>query len=256
MTCSSTLGAVESFVSLGHVHLPIFGLFVAAGLMGAMALGLKTARLSGVDPDALWDLGVVSMLAGFLLSRLLLVAENVSLFLRFPMALLELPALSAGGVLLTIVIALWYIRHRELSFIGVVEADIPGAALVACFYNLGRFAGGTREGMPTAVPWAVSSAFGRVHPFELYMGAAWLVVCGITVAILRRRPRRGETLGWGMILCGFANAVGDFFHLPNLLYGTELLDRIQVRGIALIVIGGLPRGLAYGDACAVPDHRI
>ena len=36
---------MHSFLSLGHLHIPIYGLFAAAGLMCAMALGLRTAPL-------------------------------------------------------------------------------------------------------------------------------------------------------------------------------------------------------------------
>lgn len=207
--------------------------------MSALALGLLTSRLARVNRDAFWDLCVVSVLSAFLLSRLLLVAENLQVFFHYPLAVLELPALSAGGVLLTIVVALGYMRRRGLPIVGVLEAGAPCAALLACFYKVGEFAGGTREGMPTDMPWAVGSSFGRVHPFELYMAAAWLVVCVVLIGILRRGLPRGQSLGWAMILSGLVNTVTDFFHLPNLLYGTEMLDRIEWRGIELIVLGSL-----------------
>lgn len=234
-----TLSCVESFVSLGQIHLPIFGLFVAAGLMGAMALGLRTAGFARVDRDAFWDLSFVTALSAFLLSRVLLIAENVQLFLHFPIAVLELPLVSAGGVLATLVVVVWYVRRRKLPFVGVLEAAAPGAALLCCCYRLGEFAGGTRDGMPTEVRWAVGSSFGRVHPVELYMAASWLAVCGVLYVVLKRGLPRGETLGLAMILFGLVNTVTDFFHLPSQVYKNETLDKIEWRGLELMVFGGL-----------------
>lgn len=207
--------------------------------MASLALALRTARLANVDRDALWDLSFVTVLSAFLLSRVLLVAENLQVFVHYPMAVLELPALSAGGVLLTLVVAIWYMRRRRLPFVGVLEAAAPSVALLSSFYRLGEYAGGRREGMPTDVPWAVGSSFGRVHPVELYMAVSWLIVCGALYVILRRGLPRGETLAWAMILYGLVNTVTDFFHLPSQLYLNETLDRIEWRGIELMVSGGL-----------------
>ena len=77
---------MESFISLGRLHIPIAGIFAAAGLMCAMVLGLRTAALAGVDPDEFWNLGFVTVIAALVISRAVLVIENLSTFLRFPIA--------------------------------------------------------------------------------------------------------------------------------------------------------------------------
>lgn len=228
----------------------MFALIAAAGLMGSMGLGLRTAVLARIDPDAFWDLGVITVITAFVLSRAILVAENLSTFRQFPAEVLDLPLLNSAGELPTLALAFWYIRRRKMSLLGVLDAAAPCVALLFSFMALAQFADGTREGMPTSVPWAVQSLFGRVHPVELYSMLAWVVAGLAMYRLLQRQSRRGQTAFCGLILAGLIYALTDFFRLPNQLYGTQVLDGIQWRGIEMIVLGGVL--LAWREA--VPDR--
>ena len=227
---------MHPFISLGRLQLPVFGLFAAAGLMAAMALGLRTARMAGVDRDAFWDAGMLAVFSAFLLSRTLLAVENPRIFFAYPLLLLQLPSLTDGGLLLAAVVTALYIKRRKLPLLGALDAAAPCAALLAAALAFGRVADGTREGMPMAWRWAVASAFGRVHPVEIYSAIAWLATCFGLLWVLARARRAGETAAWGLVLGGLLLFVLDFFHLPSVLYGTAWLDRVQWR--ALMLIGG------------------
>lgn len=247
---------MDSFIALGRLHVPVYALVAAAGLMCSLALGLRTAGLAGIDPDAFWDLGVVSVLAAFVLSRVTLVLEDLTAIRQFPAAILELPWLSASGAPATIIVIFWYLRRRRLPLLGVLDAAAPCGALLWSFFALAEFAAGTREGMPTSVAWAIPSSFGRVHPVELYTMLAWLAAGAATYRILRRQGRPGETGFCGLILAGLVFALTDFFRLPNQLYGNQVLDGIQWRGLELIVLGGVL--LAWREAVpprAAPQPR-
>jgi phosphatidylglycerol:prolipoprotein diacylglycerol transferase len=229
---------VQAFLSLGRLHLPVFGLFAAAGLIAAMLLGQHTARLARVNAGALWDAGMVAVFSAFVLSRALLAAENFSLFLGFPVLLLQAPSLTVGGMVLTAMVCLYYLRRRRLPLLGTLDAAAPCAALLAAFLEMGRMAEGTHEGMPTKVRWAIESPFGRVHPVEVYSAMAWLVLCALLLWLLRRARREGETAAWGLLLGGLAIFALDFFRLPSELFGNPIFDRVQWRAIALMLAGG------------------
>jgi len=230
---------VQSFLSLGRLQIPIYGLFAAVGLMCAMALGLRTARMARADRDALWDTWMVAVVSAFVLSRALLVGENLRLFLHSPMLVLELPSLTHPGEFMTAVIVLLYLRHRRMPLLNVLDAVAPCVALLLAFLSLGTFAEGTREGMPASVPWAVASLFGRVHPVEIYAAIAWGVLSGILLWVLRRARTPGETGAWGLAIGGLVLFVIQFFRLPGVLYQNTLLDGYQLRGLEMMVAGGL-----------------
>jgi phosphatidylglycerol---prolipoprotein diacylglyceryl transferase len=230
---------LEYFLSFGRFHIPIFGLFAAAGLICAMMLGQRTARLARLDPDALWDLGMFIVFTAFLLSRALLVLENFRVFLHYPVLVLELPSLTQGGIALTAAVSYLYVRHRHLPLLKVLDALAPCVALVWAFLDLGTFAGGTREGMPTSFPLSTLSAFGRVHPVEIESAIARAVLCGILLWMLLRLRRPGETAAWGLILGGLVLFFTAFLRLPATLYSNAPLDGIQLRALAAIVAGGV-----------------
>jgi phosphatidylglycerol---prolipoprotein diacylglyceryl transferase len=230
---------VQSFLSLGRFHIPVYGLFAAVGLIAAMALGQWTARRAKLDPDAIWDAGMVTVFAAFVLSRLLLVAENLRTFLVYPVLVLELPSLTKEGALLTAIVAVLYLRRRHLPLLTALDADAPCVALLTMFLCLGRFAEGTRDGMPATVPWAVPSSFGRVQPVELYAAFAALVLCVVLLWILRAERQSGVTVAWGLLLGGLLIFLLDFFRLPQMLYGTRILDGEEWRGLEVFVAGSL-----------------
>ena len=237
---------VHSFLSVGRLHLPVFGLFAAAGLMAAMVLSQRTARWARVDAGALWDAGMGAVFSAFLLSRALLVAENFRTSLTHPLLVLELPSLTAAGVILTAIATAVYLRRRRLPLLRVLDAAAPCAALLSVFLEMGRMADGRREGMPTTARWAIASRFGQVHPVEIYSTIAWLALCAALLGLLRLARRAGGTGAWGLLLGGLLLFVTDFFRLPSELYGTSWFDRVQWFALILVTSGGLM--LAFGPA--------
>ena len=230
---------MQSFLSLGRLHIPFYGLFAAAGLMCAMGLGLRTARMARVDRDALWDVGMVTVFSAFVLSRALLVMENLRTFLKYPVLVLELPSLTFGGEVLTAIVAVAYLRRRRLPLLSVMDAAAPCAALLWAFLGLGSVADGRRDGMPSSLPWAISSAFGRVHPVEMYSAVAWFVLCFVLLWILGRVREAGVTSAWGLVLGGLALFFLDFFRLPEMLYGYGWVDGGQWKAVEVMVAGSL-----------------
>jgi phosphatidylglycerol:prolipoprotein diacylglycerol transferase len=217
---------VQSFLSFGRFHIPVYGLFAAVGLMCAMILGQRTARVARVDRDAFWDAGMITVFAAFILSRVLLVVENLRTFLAYPVLVLELPSLTKTGLWATAFVAFLYLRRRGLPLLDVLDAAAPCAALLCAFLSLGRAAEGTRE-------------FGRVHPVELYSAAAWLVLCVVLLRIQQRAHTSGETAAWGLVLGGLVLFLMGFFRLPEMLYGQAWVDGSQWRAVEYMVAGSL-----------------
>jgi phosphatidylglycerol:prolipoprotein diacylglycerol transferase len=229
---------LHSFLSLGRLHIPVFGLFAAAGLMCAMALGQWTARLAHVDPDGLWDTCMVSVLAAFVLSRGLLVIENLHAFLAEPVLVLELPSLTKPGMFLTVLVVIAYAGYKRLPLLPLLDALAPCGALLWAFLELAGVADGPSEGMPTSMPWAVESSFGHVHPVEIYSAIAALVLC-IGLLWLFQRASAGQTSAFGLIFAGLLLFVLDFFRLPAMIYDSAALDPIQNRALLVVAAGTL-----------------
>lgn len=158
--------------------------------MAALTLSLRTAATLGLSPDALWNAGLFTLLAAFVLSRLLLVATNLRNFLHYPILLLMVPSLTATGLLLTAIVTAIYLRRRHLPLLTTLDAWAPCATLIWAFLALGHFAEGSDPGLPSTLPWALPippDTTPRLQPVPLYAAIAAAL---ITIALLRQLPRR------------------------------------------------------------------
>jgi phosphatidylglycerol:prolipoprotein diacylglycerol transferase len=232
-----------SFFQLGPLHIPFFGVVAAIGLMAALALSQRTARYADLDPAALWDAGLTGMIAVFVISRALLIVFNFHSFLTYPVLLMAVPSLTTTGVLLTAVFLLGYLRRKRLPVLAVLDASAPCAALIWAFVNLGRIAEGTKDGMPSTLPWAIGDRMmGAVHPVELYTVLVALALCATLFGLLRRRGYTGRTTAIGLLIAGVAVFFLDFFRLPSDLLPdsqTAWLDPAQFLALGMIAAGSV-----------------
>ncbi len=226
-------------VHSGHLLLPTFGVLAAVGLMAALTLSLRIAAIVGILPDKLWNAGLFTLLSAFALSRLLLIAANLHDFLAYPILLLMVPSLTAGGILLTVIATAVYLRLHHLPLLDTLDAWSPCATLTWALLALGHFAEGTDAGLPTTLPWGLPippSAI-RLHPVALY---AAITASLLTVVLLRALPRRqhpGDTLALALATCGAVQFLLTFFRQP--LPDSSLLDPIQWIALGMIAASGL-----------------
>ena len=57
---------------IGNFSLPTYGFMAALGLIFGLMLIVKLGREQGLDPDKLWNLGIIAILSGIIGAKLLL----------------------------------------------------------------------------------------------------------------------------------------------------------------------------------------
>ena len=228
---------------LGHIAIPTFGVLAATGLILALLLNLRTAKLVHLNPDRLWDAGLFTLFSAFVLSRLLLVITNLRTFFSYPLLLLTLPSLTPLGILLTVVATILYLRLHGLPLLSTLDAWAPCATLVWAFLALGHLAEGSDPGMITTIPWAIPSSTGlsHLHPIALYAAALALPLTFVLFLHLRQQKYPGDTAALALASVGVIQFLLSFFRQPA-LFGTpfaEILDPIQWAALAMILASGL-----------------
>lgn len=234
--------ALPGYLRLGPWQVPAFGLIATMGLVLALFISQRTARLAGLDPDRLWDAGIVAVLSAFVASRILLIAANPHTFLRQPLLVLAQPSLTVAGLALATLITWFWLRRHGLPLRQVGDAwAIPGLLLAAAL-QVAHFAEGTELGMPTALPWGVLPRGGhsiRLHPVQLYAAAAYLVMAGILLWHLRQRNSRssGAMAALALMSGGFVAFLAGFLRIPYELDGHGWLDPGQWTGLVAVLAG-------------------
>jgi phosphatidylglycerol---prolipoprotein diacylglyceryl transferase len=234
---------VPGFIRVGGVHLPVYGIFAALGLVAALWLSQRTAVLAGLEANKLWDAGVFAVIAAFVASRALLVAFDLRAFLKFPLLVLALPSLTYGGMLLTGLMVWGWLRWKRLPVLAVLDAWAPCAALLAAVLSVAHFVEGTDAGMPTSLAWGVATpgdpVLGRVHPVQIY---AAIVAVALGFVLLRRLPRRrfaGEVAAVALMGGGVTAFLLDMLQQPVESGGDSLLDPGQFVALVAMLAGAL-----------------
>ena len=96
----------------GRFSLPTYGFLAAVGLLTGLAVGVHYATRHGLDPDKIWNLGVLAILGGILGAKLLLVVNDWNFFRAHPREMFSRSTLQAGdGMMLEEIWSGWQVRQ-------------------------------------------------------------------------------------------------------------------------------------------------
>jgi len=233
---------VPRVLRVGPWRVSMYGVCAAVGLVAALGLSLKTPRLVGLEAERVWDAGLFAVMAAFVCSRLLLIAGDVHAFVRLPLVLLALPSFTYGGMVLTVVAVLAYLRWKRLPLLKVADAWAPCAAVLAAMLSVGRFFEGSELGMPTRLPWGMvtaESAGLRLHPVAVYAVIASVALVVVLMGLLRRKMRDGKVAGVALAAGGAVSFLLDMVTQPVEMRAGAWLDPAQWVAVVAMLIGGL-----------------
>ncbi|MFQ5876849.1 MAG: prolipoprotein diacylglyceryl transferase [Acidobacteriota bacterium] len=199
---------------LGRFTVGTYGLFYALGFLLALRVAVHYARRDGLPTSRIVDLGILTLIAGFVGAKLLLYLLDARYYLEHPIEMvrsLRSAGVFYGGFGLAAAAALLYIRRRRLPLGPVADLSAPALALGQAVGRLGCFAAGCCYGKACALPWAVTFSDPRsydltgvplgiaLHPTQIYHALSNLAVFGITVVAMRRRRVHGQVF-WIYVL--------------------------------------------------------
>jgi phosphatidylglycerol:prolipoprotein diacylglycerol transferase len=246
---------------IGAILIPAYGASAAVGVLLALFLAQRTARIVCIDAGKVWNLCVLALLAALVGSRLLLVALNWSDLRLHPMWMLGLamihhPLLAAFGALAAALAGILYGRWQRLPLWTTADALAAPVALGLALEQLGALLAGSGYGIeasgiaahwavtythPLAVRWSGAPLDVPVHPVQAYAALAFLTLAMLLVFWLPRRRQQGDILGLLLLGAGVAVFITEFWRDPEgrgaLLHGA--LNGPQAAAVALVLAGGL-----------------
>jgi phosphatidylglycerol:prolipoprotein diacylglycerol transferase len=243
---------------LGSILIPAYGASAAVGVLLALFLAQRTARIAGLNAGQVWNLCVVALFAALVGQRLLLVALNWGDLRVHPAWLLTLamihhPLLAAAGALAGAGAAVLYARWRRLPIANTADALAAPVALGLAFEQLGALLAGSGYGTEAAVRWAViytnplaarwsGTPLGiPLHPVQGYAALAFLSLSILLLVWLPERRRQGDVAGVWLLGTGVVVFLTELWRDPEgrgMLSGGAL-DGPQVVAILMVLAGGL-----------------
>jgi phosphatidylglycerol:prolipoprotein diacylglycerol transferase len=246
---------------IGSILIPAYGASAAAGMLLALFLAQRTARIAGLDPGKIWNLCVLALFAALAASRLLLVALNWTDLRLHPswmlgLAMIHHPLLGAFAALAAALAALLYGRWQRLPLAATADALAAPLALGLAFEQLGALMAGSGYGIeargiaahwavtytdPLAALWSGAPLGLPLHPVQAYAALAFLTLSIFLLVWLPYRKQPGDVAGLFLLGAGVAIFVTEFWRDPEgrgaLLGGA--INGPQAAAVALVVAGGL-----------------
>lgn len=230
----------------------------ALGMILGLTVVFHLARQQGLDPDKMWNLGVLVIFAGIIGSKILYIINEWGTTYRsvgdiFSLSTMQAGGVFSGGLVLAILTAVWYLRRNHIPFLRATDIFAPGLALGHAFGRVGCFAAGCCYGRPTSEPWGViftnpraqevtGTPLGiRIHPTQLYEMVAELINFAILFYLAKRKKFEGEVIGLYLFLYGIERFVIEFFRGDGgrgVLFG-GLMSGTQAISIGLVITGGI-----------------
>lgn len=233
---------------IGALLIPSYGAVAAIGVLLALLLAQRTARIVRIAPNQVWNLCVVALFAALLGSRILLVAMNWRDLLHHPLWMLGLatihhPLLAAAAALFGVIAAFAFGRWQRMPWRSTADALAGPLFLGMACEQFGELLAGSSFGKGTLMPWAViyndplayrwsGSPLGiPLHPVQAYAAIGFLTLSILLIVWLPARRQAGDVAGIGLMGGG------------TVLYATEFWRDWEGRGSAF-------RGLLDGPQVA------
>jgi phosphatidylglycerol:prolipoprotein diacylglycerol transferase len=243
---------------IGAILIPSYGAMAAVGVLLALLLAQRNARVAGISPDHIWNLGVVGLFAALVGSRVLLLIANWRDLLRHPVWLMGLamvhhPLVAAAGALVGLSAAGIYARWRRMPIASTADALAAPLALGLACEQFGALLAGSGFGKGAQVPWTITYADPLafrwsgaplgipLHPVQAYAAVAWFTLAILLIVWLPARRQAGDVAGVALMGSGIAIFFTEFWRdwegRGNVLRGA--LDGPQVMAILFELAGGV-----------------
>ncbi|NWG12776.1 MAG: prolipoprotein diacylglyceryl transferase [Acidobacteria bacterium] len=240
-------------VDIGPVTIHTYGLMLAVAFIVGIWLTSRNGRKAGIDPDAMWNMGLIIIFAALVGAKVLLFLSDFSYYSQNPREIFSLSTLRStgvyyGGLLLALAASAWYLRHARLPGWKVADLAAPGIALGQAIGRLGCVSAGCCYGKPTELPWGITFtdryAYDNIgvplnaplHPTQLYEAAATFLLFLFLQWRLSRKHFTGQIILEYLIVYAAARFIIEFFRGDErgFLFG-GLLSTSQFIGILAIL---------------------
>ena len=209
---------------IGPFSIFTYGVLLAAAYLIGLQFATVRARARGLDGNRVMDLGIYIIISALVGAKLLLVVVDFDHFRQDPVSLIRAGGVFYGGLVLSLVVAFWYIRRHRLPIWLTCDAFAPGIALGQAVGRIGCLMAGCCYGQPTDLPWGITFtnplAAANVgtpldvslHPTQLYESGAALLILVVLLLVERRGPSfPGRTFWTYLLLYPSARFLIEFY---------------------------------------------
>jgi phosphatidylglycerol:prolipoprotein diacylglycerol transferase len=252
-------------LELGPITIYTYGVLLAAAYLLGLKLAMVRATNRKLDETRVLDLGIYIIIAALIGAKLLLFFTDMKTYTTDPHALLDLAregGVFYGGLILAVVVALWYIKRVGLPLWTTCDVFAPGIALGHVVGRFGCFFAGCCYGKPTTLPWGITfrDPFAAVnsgtplnvplHPTQLYEAGAEALILGLLLATESRGRRfPGRTFWLYILLYAVSRFILEYFRndprgsvsILSIVFSTSQVISLILAPLSIVMLVYLSR---------------
>ena len=232
----------------GRIKIFTYGFFFFLAFLAFLFLSLKRRKYwaQDIDEEHIYNLAIISIIAGIIGARIAYILTNISEFKSFYdiIALWHGGLSFFGGLLLATIADFIYIKIKKLDFWKIADILAVPLALGISIGRVGAFLSGANPGLPTTLPWGIEFQNVKTHPTALYHAVTDFLTFTILLAVekkekIKEKFKEGFIFLLFLAFYGISRFAVDFFRDYGTNLSLILLSRIVpllLTAIALILI--------------------
>ncbi|MBD3672388.1 MAG: prolipoprotein diacylglyceryl transferase [Planctomycetaceae bacterium] len=220
--------AVPLFANqLPQDSVPVFGwgFMLVLGFLSAGMFTIRRAERIGIPKELIWDLGMYIFASGIVGARLFFLVQyrrvvfrdvtNFGQFLQAALNFSDGGMVLYGGVLLGMVVYIWFCRTRQIPALVLADLVIPAIFIGLAFGRLGCLLNGCCYGDVCELPWSIQFPPGSppydallnrgflepgaekslpLHPTQIYSSLNAFLLAALSAVWFKRRTKDGEVV--------------------------------------------------------------
>ena len=196
---------------------------IGIGVLCCIFTGMTRAKKNGLSEDAVIDIAIWGLLAGFLGAKLLYVIVEWKRFLADPLSVLGSEGFVVyGGIIAGVLAAIIYCKRKKLVFLEYFDLCSASIALAQGFGRIGCFLAGCCYGRETTSSLGVVFPEGslapagvKVLPTQLFSSAGDFGIMFVLLWHYHHRKKVGDTGFLYMLLYGIGRFGIEFLRNDN-----------------------------------------
>jgi phosphatidylglycerol:prolipoprotein diacylglycerol transferase len=209
----------SDIMSIGPFTVHGYGLMIAIGVICALLVGVKRAKNKGLSGDAIFSLGLVALVSGFIGAKLLYCIVEFDSLMKDPWSVLSGSGFVVyGGIIFGVLAAFVYCRIKKISFLKYFDLAMPSVAIAQGFGRIGCFLAGCCYGCQTDSflgvvfqnsPIAPNGV--KLIPTQLFSSAGDFLIALILILYAKKPPKDGKVGALYLILYSVGRFIIEFF---------------------------------------------
>lgn len=234
----------NEILTIGKFTIHGYGLMIGIGFLLAVLVGMYRAKKNGLDKEAVLDIAIYAIVAGFLGGKLLYIIVEWERFIDNPKSVIGSSGFVVyGGIVLGVLAGFIYCKIKKISFVKYFDLIMPEIAIAQGFGRIGCFLAGCCYGKETDSFLGVVFPSGglapagvKILPTQLFMSAGDFLIALVLILYSRKNKTDGNIGAGYLVLYGLGRFAIEF--LRNDSRGeVGVLSTSQFISIFIVAIG-------------------